>query len=138
MVSNKSTQAEVALAMWSDLDELIVQKIVDQGNVIRRLIEYNKHLFPEVDVFSAYNGQVITMLQMFDILGMSNFYYNHNDGHFYHWEGLHNTATGAPQDRSPRVVHIIDGPELQKLVRNKDFITSIIHAMEEHSDHKES
>lgn len=123
-------QPELALAMWSDLDELIVAKIEEQGRVLQRFIESNIHLFPEVEV-NRYENEVVAMLQVSE----SHYY---QDGRFYHYEGMVNTGLGDHRDNCPRVVHLVEGKGLQELLRDKDFVSTITRATEEYPDHDEN
>ena len=121
-----NTSAQLALAMWSDLDDIIVEKIKVQGQVLKRFIESNPQLFLEVEVFDYGTNQVVSMFQMLDIF-MSYYYRN---GSFYHWEGMEQTGRGYNRDNCPRVVHLVEGKKLQEFLRDKDFVSSFLETGE--------
>jgi len=127
-------EIELALAMWSDLDELIVAKINEQERIITSLIERGKHVFTQVNVWSndTGDGELVTMLEI-----PTRYQYYYHDGHFYLYQGMVNTGTGAPQGQSPRVVHLLEGMKLQDLLRENDFIATITKAIQQQLGNEE-
>ena len=117
---------QLALAMWLDLEELVVSKIEEQGRVIARFIESHRDFFKEVRVCNdgEGGGEVMAMLEM-PCGDFAAIRYYH-DGHFYYWETGMKVRDPEVRGESVPRVYLMDGRKLQDLIRNKSFLYSVL------------